>query len=64
MGSCKAPYSALLLCFFIGSFFVPHCLSIGDEADQKAFLLVNASETMRRPIPKTLFGIFFEVSWN
>ncbi|XP_041025680.1 alpha-L-arabinofuranosidase 1-like isoform X2 [Juglans microcarpa x Juglans regia] len=60
MGSCKVPYSVLLLCFFIGSFFVPQCLSIGDDANQTAFLLVNASEALGRPIPETLFGIFFE----
>ncbi|XP_041025865.1 alpha-L-arabinofuranosidase 1-like isoform X2 [Juglans microcarpa x Juglans regia] len=60
MGSCKVPYSFLLLCFFIGSFFVPQCLSIGDDANQTAFLLVNASEALGRPIPETLFGIFFE----
>ncbi|XP_035544802.1 alpha-L-arabinofuranosidase 1-like isoform X1 [Juglans regia] len=61
MGSCKVPYmSVLLLCFFIGSFFVPQCLSIGDNANQRAILLVNASEALGRPIPETLFGIFFE----
>ncbi|KAG6642756.1 hypothetical protein CIPAW_09G163200 [Carya illinoinensis] len=60
MGPCKVNYSVLLLSFFIVSFFVPHCLSIGDEADQRAFLRVNASEASGRPIPKTLFGIFFE----
>ncbi|XP_035544830.1 alpha-L-arabinofuranosidase 1-like isoform X1 [Juglans regia] len=61
MGSCNVPYmSVLLLCFFIGSFFVPQCLSIGDDANQTAFLLVNASEALGRPIPETLFGIFFE----
>ncbi|KAG7964214.1 hypothetical protein I3843_09G158800 [Carya illinoinensis] len=60
MGSCKVPYSVLLLCFFVGSLLVPQCLSIGDDANQTAFLLVNASEALGRPIPETLFGIFFE----
>ncbi|KAG2685355.1 hypothetical protein I3760_10G121600 [Carya illinoinensis] len=60
MGSCKVPYSVLLLCFFVGNFFVPQCLAIGVDANKTALLLVNASEALGRPIPKTLFGIFFE----
>ncbi|KAG2689876.1 hypothetical protein I3843_09G158700 [Carya illinoinensis] len=60
MASCKVPYSVLLVSFFIGGFFVPHCLSIGDEANQTVFLLVNASEASGRRTPETLFGIFFE----
>lgn len=32
------------------------------EADQPVALYVNASEASGKKIPKTLFGIFFEVS--
>ncbi|XP_059462354.1 alpha-L-arabinofuranosidase 1-like isoform X2 [Corylus avellana] len=60
MGSYKAHYSVILLYFFLGNFFVPQCIAIGVDANQTAWLFVNASEASARPIPETLFGIFFE----
>lgn len=62
MGSCKLPFSVLLLFFFVGNFVLPRCLAVGVATNQTAQLLVNASESSGRPIPSTLFGIFFEVS--
>lgn len=62
MGSCKLPFSVLLLFFFIGNFVLSRCLAVGVATNQTAQLLVNASESSGRPIPSTLFGIFFEVS--
>jgi hypothetical protein len=61
MGSYKASFSVLLLYFFVGNFFVPQCFANGVDANQTAWLFVNASDASARPIPKTLFGIFFEV---
>ncbi|KAE8125091.1 hypothetical protein FH972_019926 [Carpinus fangiana] len=60
MGSYKVHYSVILLYFFLGNFFVPQCFAIGVDANQTALLVVNASEASARPIPETLFGIFFE----
>ncbi|GLT73036.1 hypothetical protein SLA2020_449230 [Shorea laevis] len=60
MGSYKLHYSVLLLCFFVGIFFVPQCFAVGVDANQTARLFVNASEASARLIPETLFGIFFE----
>ncbi|XP_062166491.1 alpha-L-arabinofuranosidase 1-like [Alnus glutinosa] len=60
MGSYKASFSVLLLYFFVGNFFVPQCFANGVDASQTAWLSVNASDASARPIPKTLFGIFFE----
>jgi len=60
MGSCKVPYSVLLLYFVIGTFFVSQCFAIGVDANITAQLLVNASDAAGRPIPDTLFGLFFE----
>lgn len=61
MGSYKLHYRVLLLCFFVGIFFVPQCFAVGVDANQTARLFVNASEASARLIPETLFGIFFEV---
>jgi hypothetical protein len=61
MGSYKVHYSVILLYFFLGNFFAPQCFAIGVDANQTALLVVNASEASARPIPETLFGIFFEV---
>lgn len=63
MGSCKVPYSVLLLYFVIGTFFVSRCFAIGVDANITAQLLVNASDAAGQPIPDTLFGLFFEVSF-
>ncbi|KAI6696966.1 hypothetical protein NL676_017085 [Syzygium grande] len=59
MRVCKeAPSSGLLLFLFIGLSSVWQCFALDVEANQTALLLVNASTG--RPIPETLFGIFFE----
>lgn len=60
MGSNCAPYRVLLL-FFTGFCALCQC-SAELHADQTALLFVNASEASARKIPKTLFGLFFEVS--
>ncbi|KAK9986996.1 hypothetical protein SO802_031947 [Lithocarpus litseifolius] len=60
MGSCKVPYSVLLLYFVIGTFFVSQCFAIGVDTNITARLLVNASDAAGQPIPDTLFGLFFE----
>ncbi|MBA0793319.1 hypothetical protein Gohar_017735, partial [Gossypium harknessii] len=59
MGYCKAP-CVFLLCLFI-SFCLPRQL-LADEVDKNltAQLFIDASEQSSRPIPQTLFGIFFE----
>nr|XP_023909238.1 alpha-L-arabinofuranosidase 1 [Quercus suber]POF14686.1 alpha-l-arabinofuranosidase 1 [Quercus suber] len=60
MGSCKVPYSVLLLYFVIGTFFVSQCFAIGVDTNITAQMLVNASDAAGKPIPDTLFGLFFE----
>lgn len=60
MGSCKVPYSVLLLYFVIGTFFVSQRIAIGVDTNITAQLLVNASDAAGQPIPDTLFGLFFE----
>ncbi|KAF5750333.1 putative Alpha-N-arabinofuranosidase 1 precursor [Tripterygium wilfordii] len=59
MASCKVPWSLLLVFFIFGCCSVYQC-SAGLDANLTARLLVDASEAARRPIPETLFGIFFE----
>ncbi|XP_022766566.1 alpha-L-arabinofuranosidase 1 isoform X2 [Durio zibethinus] len=60
MGYCKVPCSALFLCLFI-RFCLPYqSLAYKVEANQTAQLLIDASEGSARPIPQTLFGVFFE----
>lgn len=61
MGFCKDPCYGLVFYVFIGFCLTSQCF--GDEvyAYQPAKLLVNASDAAGRPIPETLFGIFFEV---
>lgn len=58
--SCKVTSSVLLLYFVIGTFFVSQCFAIGVDTNITAHLVVNASESSGKPIPDTLFGIFFE----
>ncbi|KAJ0042494.1 hypothetical protein Pint_18395 [Pistacia integerrima] len=58
MAATKVPYGVILLCFFLGTCLLSQCFAIGVDANQTARLFVNASQT--RPIPDTLFGIFFE----
>ncbi|TYI44310.1 hypothetical protein ES332_A01G228300v1 [Gossypium tomentosum] len=59
MGYWKVP-CVFLLCLFI-SFCLP-CQLLADEVDKNltAQLFIDASERSSRPIPQTLFGIFFE----
>lgn len=61
MAASKVPYGVILLCFFLGTCLLSQCFAIGVDANQTARLFVNASQT--RPMPDTLFGIFFEVSY-
>ncbi|XP_061966060.1 alpha-L-arabinofuranosidase 1-like [Populus nigra] len=58
MGYWKASCSVLLVCFFAGLCSVYQCSAAEVDAYQTAKLIVNASSG--RPIPETLFGIFFE----
>ncbi|KAF8364762.1 hypothetical protein HHK36_033264 [Tetracentron sinense] len=59
MGSRQAPLGVLFYVFF-GVCALCHSFVIGAETNQTAYLLVNASEASGRPIPETLFGLFFE----
>jgi alpha-N-arabinofuranosidase len=61
MSSCKASCSVLLACFIVGLCSVCQCSAAEVDANQTANLIINGSST--RPIPETLFGIFFEVSF-
>ncbi|XP_044468440.1 alpha-L-arabinofuranosidase 1-like [Mangifera indica] len=58
MAASKVPCSVILLCFFLGTCLLSQCFAIGVDVNQTARLFVNASQS--RPIPDTLFGIFFE----
>ncbi|XP_021297363.1 alpha-L-arabinofuranosidase 1 isoform X2 [Herrania umbratica] len=60
MGYHKVPCSVLFLFLFINVCFSYQCLADGVEANLTAQLLIDASEGLGRPIPDTLFGIFFE----
>jgi len=54
--------SVCLLSFILGSFSVYQTLCLVDaQEDAIVTLQVDASNVTRRPIPETLFGIFFEV---
>lgn len=55
------PLRSFLLFFFILLSAVYQSSGIGIEADQTVGLLINASKASAKHIPKTLFGIFFEV---
>ncbi|GAB4851809.1 aspartate-semialdehyde dehydrogenase-like protein [Ancistrocladus abbreviatus] len=50
----------LLLCFLIGARTLCQSHDLEVNQNQTARLVVNASEAAGRPIPQTLFGIFFE----
>ncbi|GAY33442.1 hypothetical protein CUMW_007250 [Citrus unshiu] len=59
MASCKvSSCGVLLLLFFIATCLLFQCFAAEVEVNQTARLLVDASQG--RPIPETLFGIFFE----
>ncbi|KAK7396083.1 hypothetical protein VNO78_16830 [Psophocarpus tetragonolobus] len=60
MGSSKASCSVSLLLLFIVVCFSFECLATKKHADLSTTLIVNASDASSRPIPETLFGIFFE----
>ncbi|KAK2995175.1 hypothetical protein RJ640_005765 [Escallonia rubra] len=59
MGSSKAPCSVLLV-FVFGLCTLYRCSAVEVDADQTAWLVVNASEASARKMPKHLFGLFFE----
>ncbi|GKV28989.1 hypothetical protein SLEP1_g37973 [Rubroshorea leprosula] len=60
MGYNKVPCIAFFLWQFI-SFSLPyHSFAIEVDANATALLLLDASKGSSRPIPDTLFGIFFE----
>nr|ADP88923.1 alpha-N-arabinofuranosidase [Gunnera manicata] len=59
MGSYHA-LDKVLVYFFVVVCALQQCLATGVETDQTALLVVNASEGLGRPIPNTLFGLFFE----
>ncbi|PKI58955.1 alpha-L-arabinofuranosidase 1 [Punica granatum] len=60
MGFRKDPFCGLLVYICIGLCFASQCFADEVSADQTAQLTVNASDAAGRPIPETLFGIFFE----
>ncbi|XVE60936.1 hypothetical protein DITRI_Ditri06bG0000800 [Diplodiscus trichospermus] len=60
MGYCKVPCTVLFLCLFITFCFSHQWLGDEVQANQTVQLLIDASEGSSRPIPQTLFGIFFE----
>ncbi|GAB2221699.1 hypothetical protein Droror1_Dr00012884 [Drosera rotundifolia] len=59
MSSFRATYG-LSLCIFIGAYCFCECYGVEVAQNQTATLVVNASDASGRPIPSTLFGIFFE----
>nr|KYP64032.1 Alpha-L-arabinofuranosidase 1 [Cajanus cajan] len=59
MGSSKASCSVSLLQLFIVVCLVFQCFA-KNHADLSTTLIVNASDASGKPIPETLFGIFFE----
>ncbi|KAJ6426070.1 hypothetical protein OIU84_026618 [Salix udensis] len=58
MSNCKASCSVLLVLFIVGLCSVCQYSAAQVDANQTANLIINAS--ISRPIPETLFGIFFE----
>lgn len=48
--------------FSIGLYALYQCSAIEVDKNQTAWLYVNASQASARKIPKTLFGVFFEVN--
>ncbi|KAJ6778967.1 ALPHA-L-ARABINOFURANOSIDASE 1 [Salix koriyanagi] len=58
MSNCKASCSVLLVFFIVGLCSVCQYSAAQVDANQTANLIINAS--ISRPIPETLFGIFFE----
>ncbi|KAJ7942523.1 Alpha-L-arabinofuranosidase 1 [Quillaja saponaria] len=60
MGFFKVPYTVILLYLSMVVCLVFQSCASGLDANQTATLVVNVSETSARPIPETLFGIFFE----
>ncbi|KAI5671797.1 hypothetical protein M9H77_12161 [Catharanthus roseus] len=50
----------ILLLLLVGSCSLYQCYASGYDANQTAWLFINASEASGRKIPETLFGIFFE----
>ncbi|RDX83258.1 Alpha-L-arabinofuranosidase 1, partial [Mucuna pruriens] len=60
MGSTKASCSVSLLQLFIVVCLVFECSATKKHADLSTTIIVNASDASVRPIPETLFGIFFE----
>ncbi|KAL2659483.1 hypothetical protein AAZV13_03G088500 [Glycine max] len=60
MGSSKALCSVSLLHLFILVCLVFQCFATKKHADLTTTLTVNASDASGKPIPETLFGIFFE----
>ncbi|XP_021901188.1 alpha-L-arabinofuranosidase 1-like isoform X1 [Carica papaya] len=61
MSSCKAASSfSSFLCFFLGACCVYQCFALEVGANVTARLIVDASQGASRPMPETLFGIFFE----
>ncbi|TKY62770.1 Alpha-L-arabinofuranosidase 1 [Spatholobus suberectus] len=60
MGSSRASCSVSLLQLFIVVCLLFQCIAFKVHADLSTTLLVNASDASGRPIPETLFGIFFE----
>lgn len=60
MGSRKAPL-IILLCILSSMCFLFQSLGVEADVNQTAHLYIDASEASGRPIPETLFGIFFEV---
>ncbi|GKV32694.1 hypothetical protein SLEP1_g41281 [Rubroshorea leprosula] len=60
MSSCKVSWIVFFLWLFIGLSLPYHCFAIEAGANPAAQLFVDASTGSSRPIPDTLFGIFFE----
>lgn len=61
MGFRKDTCYRLVFCICIGFCLTSQCFADEVYAYQTAQLLVNASDAVGKPIPETLFGIFFEV---
>ncbi|XP_012839571.1 PREDICTED: alpha-L-arabinofuranosidase 1-like isoform X1 [Erythranthe guttata] len=60
MGAINLSKSVLLFFFVVLSAVYRSSSATGVEANQTVSLVINASETSTKYIPKTLFGVFFE----
>ncbi|KAL5059092.1 hypothetical protein RYX36_030696 [Vicia faba] len=61
MGLSKDSCCVFMLQLFILVCLLVQCFDVKVHADLNATLVVDASQASARPIPDTLFGLFFEI---